>query len=53
MQEAHLPQRGLHPAVVDAQPQLLRAGELAFMVEVCVELGITQGRLEGLGIFPI
>lgn len=39
--------------MVDPQAQLLRPGELTFMIQVGVELGITQGRLERLDIFPV
>jgi hypothetical protein len=39
--------------VVDPQTQLLRPGELTFMIQVRVELSITQGGLKRLHIFPI
>lgn len=51
--EAHLSQGGLNTSMIDPQAQLLRAGELALMVQVCVEFSIVQGWLEGLDILPI
>lgn len=52
-EEAHLPQGGLNTTMIDPQAQLLGAGELALVVQVCVKLSIAQGWLEGLDIFPI
>lgn len=50
---AHLSQGGIHTAMIDPQAQLLGARELALVVQVRVELGITEGRLERLDILPV